>query len=365
MHNPFSRSQRGWTLLELMLSMSIGLLLLMALGALMMTSNHLAISRSVSERLDDNARQIFWRLEQDLRHAGYVDTFTSGDVLKRTINLKDDTILHHYLKDKETLTDHKSALTTSVLGFITKGKIVPLRGCGSNDLFSNRDRLCTNTDTTTMQSLMISYQVLRSGMALEHSGLSNEIQEGTRGSESGTEEGCSGVSANDQEPLLTHIYGLHQGGLSCIAIRNNLDDGATTQVRSASQPILSNVEEMMFRYLVVPEAERGREISPDQSIYDYLTAKQVEQSALGWSAVVGVEVCLVLAGEALDGHVDQQALNAQDFVPTCQRADRESYDPNALWANHQPRPKGDQRLYRRYHRVLSTPNHLHFLNIAL
>lgn len=358
--------QRGLSLLEMMLSMAIGLLLLMALGALMVTSNRMAISRSTSERLDDNARQIFWRLEQDLRHAGYIDTFASGDILKRAINLKNDSILQYYLKNQEAPASEKSALHDSVLEEMTQGRVLPLVGCGSNDLFTDRERVCRNRETTTQQSLMVSYQALRSGLSLGYSSLSSEAQEGARGSDSGASEGCSGVSAKETEPLLTHIYGVHQGGLSCITIRNALNHFATTQIRAASQPIVGNVVEMMFRYLVVPEDEEERaRLVNGQKMYDYLTAHQVEESALGWSAVIGVEVCLVLAGEPLDGRVDWQTVTRQSALPTCQRAERESREPNALWAQGVERPAGDQKLYQRYYRILSLPNHLYLLNIDL
>ncbi|MDO4436051.1 MAG: prepilin-type N-terminal cleavage/methylation domain-containing protein [Cardiobacteriaceae bacterium] len=365
----FSHQQRGISLLELLLSMSIGLLLLMALGALMVTSNKLAISRSTSERLDDAARQIFWRMEQDFRHAGYVDVFATPEILKRAVNLRDETVFKHYLKDKDTLSKPQSALQNSVLSFATGGHLMPLRGCGSSDLFTRPERVCGDNQTTTQQSLMVSYQVLRSESALEHSGLSNAAQEGSKGSQSGAEESCSGTSATEKEPLLTHIYGLHKGGLSCIGIRNGLNDKATTQIRSASQPIAYPVDEMMFRYLVVPEttissASKDQQLEPKQSIHDYLTAAEVEKSALGWSGVVGVEVCLVLAAEPIDGRIDRSN-SEQNILPTCQRQDPESKDPNALWAQGKPRQAGDLKMYRRYHRVIALPNHLHLLNIEL
>ena len=62
--------QRGTSLLEILVSLSIGLILLMVLASLMVVASNSSKQRSTSELLDETARQVFSRLETDLYRSG-------------------------------------------------------------------------------------------------------------------------------------------------------------------------------------------------------------------------------------------------------------------------------------------------------
>jgi len=94
----------------------------------------------------------------------------------------------------------------------------------------------------------------------------------------------------------------------------------------------------------------------------YLPAPRVENvndAALKWASIVGVEVCLVVAVEPMDGERDPYFANVQKTVPTCARQDPNNTDAKAKFRDDNPRKSGDSRDYKRYVQVITMPNSLY------
>ncbi|HYE86973.1 MAG TPA: PilW family protein [Vicinamibacterales bacterium] len=68
------RKQRGLTLVELMIAMTLGMILSLAIGQVFMSSRHTNTSTEANARMQENARFAFLLLERELRMAGFVRT---------------------------------------------------------------------------------------------------------------------------------------------------------------------------------------------------------------------------------------------------------------------------------------------------
>ena len=73
MHAPMG-TQRGLTLIELMIAMTLGMILALAIGQVFMSSRHTNTSTEANARMQENARFAFLLLERELRMAGFVRT---------------------------------------------------------------------------------------------------------------------------------------------------------------------------------------------------------------------------------------------------------------------------------------------------
>ena len=70
----YLNKQRGLSLIELMIAMGLGVLLLLGLVTVFMTANQSSKRRSISENLDETARQVISRLEYDLHYLDAMET---------------------------------------------------------------------------------------------------------------------------------------------------------------------------------------------------------------------------------------------------------------------------------------------------
>ena len=76
--------------------------------------------------------------------------------------------------------------------------------------------------------------------------------------------------------------------------------------------------------------------------------------------MVGVEVCLIVAVEPMDGTKEASFAKVQPSVPTCARqAGVNAITAEAPFVTDAARKRGDSRLYKRYVQVISMPNSLY------
>lgn len=359
--------QKGLSLIELMVALAIGLILLLALASLMSVANRSALQRTTSELLDETARQVFSRLEADLYQAGYVDAFQSNLSMSETLNAASLSVLARYARQPSNVSDPAQATS---LGKLTNGRVLPIIGCNQEfltDSLKDAQKDCPNVAPTLRQSLQISYQAVRSKLSGDFSFISSENQERT--SNSGGGHSCNGQAATEDNPIVSNRYIISQkageiySSLVCDSNTNNFFDDRTVETRE--QPVVLGVEQMTFRYLVTATENSNKGERPDlntmkegKSVLQYLSAHEVIALPLGWSRIVGIEVCVVVAAEPLDGGRERAIEGVQPTVPSCLRAGG-GKDANAPWDSDINRPYGDTRLYRRYLRTISIPNSLY------
>jgi len=373
----FIKKQKGLSLIELMVAMGLGVLLLMALTTLFITANETSKRRSTSENLDEVARQVMERLNYDLHEAGYLDPFSSASAAKSAFDLEDPHVLAIYARQKDNLTGNLKEATT--LGKFTNGKVVPLIGCNGEFSGSSRPSLtelatCNNTTLQVRQSIQVGYQTvapdnlknqeLRDETKKRPSpSLTSKEQEST--SLSGAGRDCIGRKVEDANGLVVNRYSVRIdkgiGSFGCSSSASADTDGGKWQ------GIIEGVEEMTFRYLITPanDTPAGETINMNKStsgreVLKYLPASKVEEEDLKWASVVGVEVCLIVAVEPMDGTKEASFAKVQPSVPTCARqAGVNAITAEAPFSADKARAGGDSRLYKRYVQVISMPNSLY------
>lgn len=361
------KRQQGISLLELMISLAIGLILLMALASLMIAANNSAKQRSTSELMDEQARQVFFRLENDLYRSGFVDSFMNDATLQTAFDTNNQLVAASYTRQISNITD---ADRVSLLGRNTNGIILPLQGFDDQNA---PPTVANMTCTDTRQCLQIAYQAVGSNLAAGNfSSVSTEAQENS--SLSGATIGCNGLRVDNAFPILRNAYQLgvanneNNASLQCRSERMNFA-GASDGTGDGFQPVVVGVEQLVFRYLTTPADGTAADSTPNlgttlsgRSVNQYLRANAVQALPLRWSAVVGVEICVVVAAEPLDGGREGDIPTVQPNVPSCLRDDDNDTTANAAWAADVARTQGDMRLHRRYVRTILMPNSLHLVN---
>ena len=374
----FIKKQKGLSLIELMVAMGLGVLLLMALTTLFITANESSKRRSTSENLDEVARQVMERLNYDLHEAGYLDPFSSASAAKSAFDLEDPHVLAIYARQKDNLTGNLKEATT--LGKFTNGKVVPLLGCNGEFSGSSRPSLtelatCINTTLQVRQSIQIGYQTVAPDN-LKNQEIKNKNKTApspslaSKGQEfdslSGAGRDCIGRKVGDPNGLVVNRYSVRiDNGIGSFGCSSSASTGS--EAGGPWQGIIEGVEEMTFRYLITPanntpagETVNISESTSGREVLKYLSASKVEEEDLKWASVVGVEVCLIVAVEPMDGTKEASFAKVQPSVPTCARqAGVNAITAEAPFSADKARAGGDSRLYKRYVQVISMPNSLY------
>ena len=372
------KKQKGLSLIELMVAMVLGVLLLMALTTLFITANETSKRRSTSENLDEVARQVMERLNYDLHEAGYLDPFSSASAAKSAFDLEDPHVLAIYARQKDNLTGNLKEATT--LGKFTNGKVVPLLGCNGEFSGSSRPSLtelatCINTTLQVRQSIQIGYQTVAPDN-LKNQEIKNKNKTApspslaSKGQEfdslSGAGRDCIGRKVGDPNGLVVNRYSVRiDNGIGSFGCSSSASTGS--EAGGPWQGIIEGVEEMTFRYLITPanntpagETVNISESTSGREVLKYLSASKVEEEDLKWASVVGVEVCLIVAVEPMDGTKEASFAKVQPSVPTCARqAGVNAITAEAPFSADKARAGGDSRLYKRYVQVISMPNSLY------
>lgn len=365
------------SLLELMVSLAIGVFLILALAGVFVTANNSAKRRLTAENQDETARQVFTRLEYELQNAGYIDPFSNVKAAKTSFDLADKEVLAIYARQKSNISDPNKG---TLLGKISDGHVLPLVGCNVNFEKSSPISIsnlpsCKNLSIpSSHQAIQIGYQSFLedSDGVLSVRSLNTRSQE--ENSNSGVVQDCAGrniaklnsSNGSIENGVIVNRYELNPSS-------GQLNFGCNSSTNNQWQPIAQGVEEMVFRYLVTPEnlTEKNDTIKllntqSGLSTADYLDASKVEENSLKWSGVVGVEICLIIAVEPSDGSKEASNINLQPNIPSCLRKDGiNATKPNSEWVSDKPRPEKDFRIYKRYVQTISLPNSLYVSNLEI
>ncbi|MCG2658197.1 MAG: prepilin-type N-terminal cleavage/methylation domain-containing protein, partial [Hydrogenophaga sp.] len=97
------RRQTGTSLIEVMVSLAIGLIILTAIGTVYVSSNNVLRQREDQAQLNDPARIVMRLLRQNLMQAGYVDLFdldAAGNSQAETLfDAKNVDLANMYVRD--------------------------------------------------------------------------------------------------------------------------------------------------------------------------------------------------------------------------------------------------------------------------
>jgi type IV pilus assembly protein PilW len=346
--------QHGFSLIEIMVSLTIGLIILAAIGTVFVNSNNLTRQREDVSQLNDPSRVVMQTIRQDLMQAGYVDifdlvnnpaggTWTQASQLfstnaapgeqarRRNLFVRDTapaaggigTPLGQFFAGLTPVFGCDGAMNDTPNGIVTAGP--PLApACGAAD--------------ATQHSLRIAYQAVPITPANEINSLSAADPALGIGLDCLQQNPPAGVS------LVINEYYVEDNAAGVPALRCR-GSGAV-----AGQELAQGVEEFVLRYQVAAAPAAGVVAAAGGAQARYLSASDVSDVAVnpqGWAGVTAVEICLMsaTAGPAATG-----TTALQDTRPTCAR------DADGTFADNLPRVGGDARLWKRFTTVVSLRN---------
>lgn len=392
------RKQQGISLIEMMVSMSIGLLLLLGLGSIYVVANKANKDNEILSANAEVARQVFDRLNYDFKRAGFVDLYDSpaksfvapsqaelglptatgvsssanycpdgapvqvgvmyGSV---TGNKKNEDMLKVYkrLIDADPKVDPKDKLNKVFLApisMISCGSMRPVFGCDGSierlgdvsypDVFKRAT--CNSGDRSSIE---ITYQAARNTSA-NTIAATRDLSVLPASAQNCSYDSVDHDNAEQNDGFIINRYFIENATLKCQGNVKRKGDASPLNVE-----LVQGVQEMAFRYVTtVPETNASVELVNSDSgrvVTEYRTANNVTATALGWSGVVAVEVCLVVSTPILSGAGSSNLSEAQGGDrPVCARDAEGNLKPNKEKENA-------NAFYQRYIRTFSLPNALY------
>ena len=349
-----SQRQTGMTLIEVLVALTIGLVILIAIGTAYLNSTNLARQRENQSELNEPASIVTRLLKHDLSLAGYVDIFdldNAGQLQAGALFNPGNAKLSNLYQRVPEATPLEAPLTQFFPG------LLPVFGCdgamaGTPNAIMNAGTAAPacGAASATQQSLQIAFQAAPSATA-------NPVRS-LLPPNAATGEGrdCNQQSiAPAGAKIIINRYFIQTSTdnineLYCAGSGNNVP-----------QPLARGVEEFVLRYQTaqpgVAPALGNTSPAAGGAQSQYVNAATVEASALGWANVSAVEVCMVSATAITSGGAATGTAALQPVRPTCQR------DANGNFNADVARLAGDTRLWKRFtsvttlrNAIYSTPN---------
>lgn len=383
--------QSGFSLLELMIALSIGLILLMALASLYINANRASSEAAFFAQMDQSAQEVFYRIGDDARRAGYVDimdepavNFANGNgqvciaagaryasVLSNFRNAAVNDVYRRLLTNdsfKERTSANLGSGTAinlqsndymTPIGLVSCAAMRPVSGCDGTFSGTASAAALPQCQASAAGNVAQQIEFAFQGMIANGDGADTELNNlNAQAALDCTGSGITDVqTATTRNGFIVNRYFLApdnaNGGVSSFSCRGNAGQQLVA--------LVPGVEELVFRYLTTPvEANADTEIDDSvsgKSVLAYQTATTINnvnaQNNFGWAGVVGVEACVVIAAPVPNNAGVRRLAEAQGNTrPTCARQQNGTFAQNIAKAN------GDDRFYRRYTKVIALPNAL-------
>ncbi len=241
LHVP-SLAQRGISLLELMVGITIGMLVVLAaLGTVFMTKAS-SVTVSDSARLEQETNMVMQIIAEQVRQAGAINVVSVAPPAAVASAMGDDVLLPVSYED-----------------------FAGLNGAGG----LTRKIVLSGTSGTDTDSITFTYAQPKAGAA---------------GGFQGVALNCAGENAILYPTTGTPAAQSTQVVSTLQVTAGNLTCGTPG---GTPQPLASNVAEFKVRYL-----------RNNGNTAKYQTAAQIESSGADWTGIDGIEICLHITGEA-------------------------------------------------------------------
>lgn len=382
--------QKGFSLLELMIALSIGLILLLALASLYINANRASGEAAFFAQMDQSAQEVFYRLGADARQAGYVDIMDEPEV--DFANQNGDVCIAAGTRYSALLSNFRNAAVNNVyrrlltadsfndrqqaelgsggtidvqsndymtpIGLVSCAAMRPVSGCDGAFTEDPSAAALPNCQPGAAGSVSQQIEFAFQGMIADGDGADSE-----RNTLGQAALDCSGSGITDVQAAATRNgFIVNRYFLA----PDNANDGESSfscrgNAGAAQVALVPGVRELAFRYLTTPvESDADTEIDDSvsgKSVLAYQTATVLAganaQNSFGWAGVVGVEVCVVIAAPVPNNAGVRRLAEAQrNQRPTCARHQNGAFAGNVAKAN------GDDHFYRRYTKVIALPNAL-------
>lgn len=345
--------QHGFSLLEILVSLSVGLIILVAIGVAYQNSSNLSRQSENQSELNEPAKIVMRMLQREVSMAGFVDVFDLGSGSQTQAAALfvpgNSGLVNLYARVPE------ATILATPLGQFFPG-LLPVFGCDGamsstpNDLVraSTAVTLACGALSTITHSLQLAYQASPAG------GTNTLVSLLPNNADTGEGFDClqqaapaAATSPRNKFVINRYFVGANNGvnELFCAG------SGDAT-----ARPIARGVEEFVIRYqLAQPGVAAGTGTSViaaggSQSQYvDATFVSDFTKNPLGWANVTAVEICIVSA-TAATGAAAAGTVESQPRRPTCTRTAGGAFNTDVA------RAAGDSRLWKRYTSIVSVRN---------
>jgi type IV pilus assembly protein PilW len=340
--------QQGLSLIELLVAITLGLVILVAIGTAYVNSNNILRQKEDQSELVDPARMVIQMLRQNLSQAGYVDMFdVTAPGATQAVALftpGDRALANSYARDPTEV----AALGAIVSPFTRSYPgVQPVFGC-DGAMTSTPNAVLTGAPavvaacgaaSATRHTLQIAYQAV----AFTPANAANSL--GAADVNTGVGLDCLQQAPPAGRSLVINRFSAPQPAPGAVS-----QFRCTGSAQVAGQDLAAGVEEFVLRYQLSGPGSLANRRSAGGDQSQYVSAVDVAASASGWAGVTAVEVCLVSATPDTRGAAAQGTAALQTSRPTCTRA------ANGAFAADIARAAGDNRLWRRFTSVISVRN---------
>ncbi len=370
---PSQRRHSGFTLIEVMVSLAIGLVILIAIGTVFISSTNLTRQRENQADIDQPARIVLRQLQHDLSVAGYVDIFDLNGLHPSNPGVINTQAQASQLFDSRTnvLANLYQRMNTGAALPTPLSQIFPglqgVFGCDGamngtpNGIVTGPPNpvLSCGAASATQQTVQVAYQINLTVPALP--ALPSPVVSLT-GVDTNTGEGLDCLQQNPPGAPFPADLSQLKFVVNRFFVRASPSDGTNELYCAGSgsttpQPLVRGVEEFVLRYQLgapTPPPLAGQIAPAAGSVQaQYVGAANVVSitNPSGWANVTAVEVCIVSATAAIGGAAAQGTRQLQPSLPTCARdANTGTFLPNVA------RPAGDNRFWKRFTSVISVRN---------
>jgi type IV pilus assembly protein PilW len=339
-----ARHQRGLSLIELLVSLTIGLVILTAIGTAYINTTNTTKQREDQAQLNDPARDVMRVLKQNLTQAGYVDIFdldATNRAQAASLFVPGDPVRANMF-----IRVPAAAPLQAPIGQFFPG-LTPVFGC---DGAMGSDPNSILTSPPPAASACGAASATRHTLQIAYQGIPNNAANATNSlipADATTGDGldCLQRTPPAGEVMVINRFSAPAPAAGAVSQLNCEGSGAV-----GAQSLAAGVEEFVLRYQMSAPGTAANPIAAGGGQQRYLSAADVTASAQGWAAVTAVEICIVSATPTTSGPAAQGTVALQPTRPTCTRDANGAFDANIA------RAAGDSRLWKRYTSVVSVRN---------
>ena len=336
--------QRGMTLIELLVSLIIGLVILAAIGVVYLNTTQTTRQREDQAMLNEPARAALRMLKFNLNMAGYVDIFDL-DALNRTQAVSVFTPGNPVRANMYVRVPSATPIPAPISQFFAG--LRPVFGCDGAMTTSPNAIVATappaamacGAASATRHTLQLAYQAVPNTPANQ----SNSLIPADAATGSGLD--CLQRTPPAGVAMVINRFSAPAPAAGAISQLQCEGSGA-----AGAQPIAEGVEEFVLRYQMSAPGTAASHTAAGGGQARYLSASQVTASDQGWSGVTAVEICMVAATPQSAGPAAQGTVTLQTTRPTCTR------DANGTFNANVARAAGDARLWKRFVSLVSVRN---------
>lgn len=290
---PRKRSAQGFSLIELMISITIGLVVVVAAMSAYLGSSDASKVSEAQSRMNEDAQAALNLLTEQIRLAGANPVQSNRADAFRHNPVFDSTYVGGTSTAYGTTSYTVSPATATVAGFAIRGCDGTFTGLTSTSNITGLS--CVGGTTTLPDSIAVSYEADPYNTAKSGAGAATDCVGSTLPTVTATF--TSGTSTTGSWSVADNRYYV---GSSSSGIPSLYCKGSANTV---PQPMVENVENIQFMYGVVSTTDT----SNTATVAGYLTADQVvTESTMAtlandsdrWGRVITVRVCVVVRSEA-------------------------------------------------------------------